>query len=55
MIIDSILELLKLRRIPVTGQGYIYIRHYRFAPNYKGQFKYGRWNKSILETLINRS
>lgn len=55
MLIDKLLELLKLRRIPVTGQGYIIIRHYRFAPNYKGQFKYGRWNQSIIEILTNRS
>jgi len=52
MIIDTLLELLKLRRIPVIGQGYIVIPHYHYAPNNKGQYKYGRYNNSIIGKLL---
>lgn len=52
MIIDYILQLLRLRRIPVGSGGYIVIPHYRFAPNLKGQFKYGRTHTSFILKLI---
>ena len=52
--IDYIFAKLGARRIPVTGQGYVVVAHYRAAPQYRGQYKYGRMTQPITVRALNK-